>query len=595
MKMKRIAILASGNGSNAENLARYFENDPCISVRVLLYDRENAPVCAKMQPYGIETIYFPRQIWKDEPDKIIDTLQSRDIDLIVLAGFLSFVDSKIIHAYDRRIINLHPSLLPKFGGKGMWGMHVHQAVVDAEEKESGITVHYVSDQIDGGEIIAQFKCDVAADETPESLAQKIHKLEHRHLPEVVRSLLTKNVYNLRIEDFDYPLPDEKIAKHPIAERDKCKLLLYRGGEISQHVFSDIADLLPDRSMLVYNNTRVINARLRFRKPEGGATIEIFCLEPLNPVDYALSFAATGECEWLCFVGNSKRWKAGRLSLPLIVDGKETLLHAEREGRNGNAFNIRFSWDAAGATFASILEAAGEIPIPPYLNRNTEPSDSVDYQTVYSRIEGSVAAPTAGLHFTEKTLAAIDKKGIARRELTLHVGAGTFQPVKSETIGEHEMHTEFISVTRQLIDELIDAKGKIIAVGTTSVRTLESLYYIGAALRENPDNPESALHVPQWMPYEHGDNLTARQALEAIASYMDANRLDRLVGSTQIIIAPGYKFHLVDGIVTNFHQPQSTLLLLVSAFVDGNWRAIYDYALSHNFRFLSYGDASLLLR
>lgn len=400
------------------------------------------------------------------------------------------------------------------------------------------------------------------------------------------------VYDIRIEDFNYPLPDERIAKHPLQERDKCKLLLYRGGECSEHVFSEIPDLLPADSTLVYNNTRVINARLRFRKPGGGALIEIFCLEPLAPTDYALSFASTEGCEWLCFVGNSKRWKEGRLALDLTVDGRAVTLYAERDGQSGNAFRIRFSWSDKSVTFASVLDAIGEIPIPPYLNRSTEPSDSEDYQTVYSHIEGSVAAPTAGLHFTEATLAALDSRGIRRRELTLHVGAGTFQPVKSDVIGDHQMHTEFISVTRSLIDDLINAPGRIIAVGTTSVRTLESLYYIGVALHDGDNDP---LHVKQWVPYNYTGGLSTKESLQAIANYMDANNLTHLVGSTQIIIAPGYEFHIVEGMVTNFHQPQSTLLLLVSAFVAGNWRAIYDYALARDFRFLSYGDASLLLR
>lgn len=405
----------------------------------------------------------------------------------------------------------------------------------------------------------------------------------------------QKVCGLRIEDFDYPLPDERIAKHPLTRRDECKLLLYRNGEVSEHVFSEIAGLLPEKSVLVYNNTRVINARLRFRKPGGGALIEIFCLEPLSPSDYALSFASSSGCEWLCFVGNSKRWKAGKLSQRLTVGGRELDFFAERAGRSGNASRIRFSWDDPAVTFASILDAVGEIPIPPYLNRGTEPSDASDYQTVYSHVEGSVAAPTAGLHFTERTLADIDRRGIRRCELTLHVGAGTFQPVKSDTIGGHEMHTEFISVTRGLVDDLIAAPGKIIAVGTTSVRTLESLYYIGLALHGNPADPEDALRVSQWIPYQSDGNLPTAEALKAIAEYMDNNGLSRLVGSTQIIIAPGYRFRLVDGIVTNFHQPQSTLLLLVSAFVDGRWRGIYDFALSRGFRFLSYGDASLLLR
>lgn len=405
--------------------------------------------------------------------------------------------------------------------------------------------------------------------------------------------MVSKVYDIRIEDYNYPLPDEKIAKHPIEQRDMCKLLLYRDGGISEHIFRDIPELLPESSTLVYNNTKVINARLRFRKPGGGALIEIFCLEPLTPRDYAQSFASAESCEWLCFVGNSKKWKQGALSLTLTVEDKDITLNAERCGQSGNAFKIRFSWDG-GVTFASVLDAIGEIPIPPYLNRDTEPSDSKDYQTVYSHIEGSVAAPTAGLHFTDRLLEEIDRKGIKRRELTLHVGAGTFQPVKAESIGGHEMHTEFISVTRQLIGDLLDATGKIIAVGTTSVRTLESLYYIGAALHDNPGDPQAALHVKQWIPYEYDNRLTAKEALQAIAAFMDSNGMEHLVGSTQVIIAPGYSFHIVDGIITNFHQPQSTLLLLVSAFVKGDWRKIYDYALSHDFRFLSYGDSCLLL-
>ena len=405
--------------------------------------------------------------------------------------------------------------------------------------------------------------------------------------------MEQKVYDIKIEDYSYPLPDEKIAKHPLEQRDMCKLLQYRNGNITEHVFRELPQLLPDNSTLIYNNTKVINARLRFRKPGGGALIEIFCLEPLSPRDYAQAFASTSCCEWLCFVGNSKKWKQGELALELQAENKNITLRATRCGQSGNAFKINFAWDG-GVTFASVLDATGEIPIPPYLNRDTEPSDSNDYQTVYSHIEGSVAAPTAGLHFTQQVLDDIDRRGIKRCELTLHVGAGTFQPVKAESIGGHEMHTEFISVTRELIGNLIEAKGKIIAVGTTSVRTLESLYYIGVALHDNPDNPQEALHVKQWIPYEYDNRLPSREALLEIAEYMDAHGMERLVGSTQVIIAPGYQFHIVDGIITNFHQPQSTLLLLVSAFVKGNWRKIYDYALAHDFRFLSYGDSCLLL-
>ena len=405
-----------------------------------------------------------------------------------------------------------------------------------------------------------------------------------------------DIRNIKIEDFNYPLPDERIAKHPLEQREQCKLLLYRNSEISEHRFADVPALLPERSMLVYNNTRVINARLRFRKPGGGAVIEIFCLEPVMPRDYAQIFQTTQSCTWLCFVGNSKRWKSGELSLAVDINGSAVTLSALRGERRGNAFEIIFTWNNAEVTFASILDAVGEIPIPPYLNRSTEPGDSTDYQTVYSHIDGSVAAPTAGLHFTDSVLAECDSRGIVRRELTLHVGAGTFQPVKSETIGGHDMHTEFISVSRSLLVELRDASAPIIAVGTTSVRTLESLYYIGVILHDNPDASEQDLCVGQWMPYTVGSPISTSQALQAIIDYLDRIQSDTYIGSTQIMIAPSFQFHVISGMITNFHQPQSTLLLLVSAFVgDGNWRRIYDFALSHDFRFLSYGDGSLLLR
>ena len=403
------------------------------------------------------------------------------------------------------------------------------------------------------------------------------------------------IKDIQIKDFNYPLDDERIAKHPLAEREKCKLLFYQNKQIKDLHFYDIPDLLPENSMLVYNNTRVINARLRFQKPNGGATIEIFCLEPISPRDYAQVFQTNGECRWLCFVGNSKRWKTGSLTQDVKVSGITVTISATRGQQLGNAFEIIFNWNNENVTFASLLEAIGEIPIPPYLNRKTEESDSEDYQTVYSHIEGSVAAPTAGLHFTDEVLAECDKRGIIRRELTLHVGAGTFQPVKSENIGEHAMHTEFISVERSLLEELIKAEGNVVAVGTTSVRTLESLYYIGITLLENPDADENELRVKQWAPYEKEHSISTKDALQAIIDYIDKQGLDKYIGSTQIMIAPSFKFRIIKGMITNFHQPQSTLLLLVSAFVDGNWNEIYDYALSHDYRFLSYGDSSLLLR
>ncbi len=394
-----------------------------------------------------------------------------------------------------------------------------------------------------------------------------------------------NPREIAIEDYNYPLPDERIAKHPLAERDRCKLLLRRAdGTVEDHIFAELPELLPANAMLVYNNTRVINARLRFRK-ESGALIEIFCLEPVMPADYALNFATDGAngVEWQCFVGNSKRWKEGELR-GIVGD---SVLSAERVEKIGNASIVRFKWTGS-KSFAEIIAEAGELPIPPYLNRATEESDSTDYQTVFSRIDGSVAAPTAGLHFTPELLAAIDAKGIQRRELTLHVGAGTFQPVKSEKIGEHEMHSEFISVDRRLIEELAETDRPIIAVGTTSVRTLESLYHLGCRAAMGLSINE----LQQWYPYDpKHPRLSRREALQALAKVCG----DRLVASTRVIIAPGYDYKVVDGIITNFHQPQSTLLLLVSALIGPDWRAVYDHALATNYRFLSYGDACLFLR
>lgn len=404
-----------------------------------------------------------------------------------------------------------------------------------------------------------------------------------------------DIRHIRIEDYNYPLPDERIARHPLADRAACKLLLRDcRGEISEHVFSELPSLLPEDSMLIYNNTRVINARLRFRKGENndGALIEIFCLEPDTPADYAVSFASTGRCSWKCFVGNSKRWKDGTLSMPLEIEGVAVTLNATRIGREGNASVVEFSWDNPAVTFSQIISAAGEIPIPPYLNRSTEATDSTDYQTVYSHIDGSVAAPTAGLHFTDEILAEISHRGIPRRELTLHVGAGTFQPVKSDEIGEHEMHSEFIAIPVTLIRELASTTRRIIAVGTTSVRTLESLYHAGRLIAAGQWYGE----VPQWTPYESSSipDIPVESALTAVADYAENQGIDTFMAQTRIIIAPGYTYKVVSGMVTNFHQPQSTLLLLVSAFTGGDWRPMYDFALSHAFRFLSYGDASLLL-
>ena len=400
--------------------------------------------------------------------------------------------------------------------------------------------------------------------------------------------------NIRIEDYDYLLPDERIAKFPLQQRDNSQLLVYRDGNIDCRRFSDLPSQLPDDVMLIFNNTRVIQARMHFRKTTG-AVIEIFCLEPLAPVDYALSLQSTSSCRWLCLIGNAKKWKEGSLQLAFDHAGREVTLSATRGVQQGDGFEVEFAWDDSSITFGELLETLGELPIPPYLNRATEESDKTTYQTVYSKVEGSVAAPTAGLHFTPEVLHAVREKGIPTHELTLHVGAGTFKPVKSDTIAMHEMHTEYLSVQRSLIEQLCVSDRRVVAVGTTSVRTLESLYYIALTLYRNPQATPDELHVEQWAPYGDNPQLSRAKAMQLLLDYLDRIGADRLVSATRIIIAPGYQFHIVDGIVTNFHQPRSTLLLLVSAFVAGDWRSIYDYAMSHDFRFLSYGDSSLLWR
>ena len=403
----------------------------------------------------------------------------------------------------------------------------------------------------------------------------------------------KDTKHIKISEFNYPLPDERIAKFPLSTRDESKLLVYRHGEVSEDRFTSLPSYLEPGEMMVFNNTKVIQARLHFRK-ETGALIEVFCLEPIQPNDYVLSFQQTRQCSWLCMVGNLKKWKEGTLNREVEVKGRTITLSATRGECRGTSHWIDFAWDDETLTFADVLEAVGELPIPPYLNRETQESDKQTYQTVYSKIKGSVAAPTAGLHFTERVLKSLDEHGIDREELTLHVGAGTFKPVKSEEIEGHEMHTEYISVNRRTIEKLIAHGGKTIAVGTTSVRTLESLYYIGVLIHQNPEANQEELHVKQWMPYEPHPMLTPVESLQGILSYLDRHGMEALHTSTQIIIAPGYEYKIVKKIVTNFHQPQSTLLLLVSAFVKGDWKKIYDYALSHDFRFLSYGDSSLLI-
>lgn len=413
--------------------------------------------------------------------------------------------------------------------------------------------------------------------------------------------------HIKIKDFNYHLPDERIAKFPLAERDSSKLLLYRKGEVQEDTFVNLPQYLPEGALMVFNNTKVIQARLHFRK-ETGALIEVFCLEPAVPHDYVLMFQQIRSCSWYCMIGNLKKWKNGALKRTVTVRGQEIELTVTRGEMHGNSHRVDFVWNSDEVTWAEILDAVGELPIPPYLNRETQESDKETYQTVYSKIKGSVAAPTAGLHFTERVLEALDRHGIDREEVTLHVGAGTFKPVKSEEIEGHEMHTEYICVNKRTIEKLIAHGGACIAVGTTSVRTLESLYYIGVYLETHPDASEEELHVQQWTPYEYAEQtrpqgsepdgrpeaLTTVEALQNILDYLERNELSALHTSTQIIIAPGYTYHVVRMMVTNFHQPQSTLLLLVSAFVHGDWHKIYDYALEHDFRFLSYGDSSLLI-
>ena len=399
--------------------------------------------------------------------------------------------------------------------------------------------------------------------------------------------------HIKISDFNYPLPDERIAKFPLSERDHSKLLVYRHGAVSEDIFTSLPNYLEKGEMMVFNNTKVIQARLHFQK-ETGALIEVFCLEPAAPNDYALNFQQTERCSWLCMIGNLKKWKEGTLRRTVEVKGREVVFTATRKEAYGTSHWIDFDWNDAELTFADLLEAVGELPIPPYLNRKSEESDKRTYQTVYSKIKGSVAAPTAGLHFTERVLKALDEKGIDREELTLHVGAGTFKPVKSSEIEGHEMHTEYVSVKRSTFVKLLAHQCKTIAVGTTSVRTLESLYYLAEIVRKNPNAEQNDLHVSQWTPYEGNHEMTTEEAIHTLLDYMDRHGLETLHASTQIIIAPGYEYRIVKKMVTNFHQPQSTLLLLVSAFVHGDWKTIYDYALAHDFRFLSYGDSSLLI-
>lgn len=394
-----------------------------------------------------------------------------------------------------------------------------------------------------------------------------------------------------IEDYDYNLPEERIAKYPLAERDQSKLLVYNEGALSESVFNNISNCLPENSLLVSNNTKVIRARIEFFK-DTGARIEVFCLEPYKPSDYNIAFASNERCKWLCIVGNLKRWKQGVLERKIQIGKQEIILKVERESVIGESHLVEFSWDNPQFTFSELLESTGNIPIPPYLNRKSESSDNERYQTIYSKHKGSVAAPTAGLHFTEKVFNALNAKGITRHEVTLHVGAGTFKPVKTNTIGEHEMHYEHFIITRDTIPPLINALSKITAVGTTTVRTLESLYWLGVKCLSNKFE-DGKWVLNQWEAYELPQNIDPKEALMALHKHLLSLNVDYVNAATGIMIAPGYKMRVINIIVTNFHQPRSTLLLLIAAIVGEKWKEIYKYALDNGFRFLSYGDSCVL--
>lgn len=407
-----------------------------------------------------------------------------------------------------------------------------------------------------------------------------------------------DIRNIKISDFTYTLPDEKIAKYPLPERDSSRLLIYKDSQIAGSEFSLLPEHLPENSLLIFNNTRVIHARLHFRKVSG-AIIEIFCLSPYEPEDYVINFQQRGECSWTCMIGNARKWKDEVLSMEIDINGVGVTINAQKvpesdkSTKNNSDVTVKFTWDNESFTFSELLEVAGKLPIPPYLNRPAEEKDDETYQTLYSQVEGSVAAPTAGLHFTPEVMDRLASKGIQTAEVTLHVGAGTFKPVKSEVIAGHEMHTEFISVPKETIEKIINHTGDLIVVGTTSMRTVESLYYIGKKLRDNIDIESCNLSVNQWDPYEEEESVNPFIALRFILDYLEQTGQDQLISATSLMIVPGYTFHYPDAMITNFHQPQSTLLLLVSAFAGDDWQNIYEYALNNNFRFLSYGDSSLL--
>lgn len=410
---------------------------------------------------------------------------------------------------------------------------------------------------------------------------------------------------ISIKDYTYSLPEERIAKYPLKQRDESKLLIFNDKKIFTRSFKHLADYLSPKDLLVFNNTKVIQARLLFQKPEQGSVIEIFCLEPLNPADYNLAFQKRKDCVWKCIVGNLKKWKQGPLSLAPALSGEALpYLEATLEYNHHTWQEIRFSWSSED-TFGDILDKTGNTPIPPYLNRASEPIDKDRYQTVYSKHKGSVAAPTAGLHFTPKTLLDINKKGLSQGNVTLHVGAGTFKPVQTDDVLQHEMHSEYFTVTRSLLEQMIHCQGDIIAVGTTSLRTLESLYWLGVQLFQKNqstsalDNagisPSKSFHINQWDPYNNLNDITLKESINLLLQFLDSQQSDTLHATTQIMIVPGYSFKVTDKLITNFHQPQSTLLLLVSAFIGESWKEVYQYALQNDYRFLSYGDSSLLIR
>lgn len=396
--------------------------------------------------------------------------------------------------------------------------------------------------------------------------------------------------DIDLKKLQYPLPNKKIAKYPLLARDESKLLVYNNGKISDHKFHELPELIPQDSLLVFNNTRVMHARLIFRKPTG-AKIEIFCLEPQNPGNYEEAFLTKHKCVWKCLIGNQKKWKEGYLEENVNYKGKIVGLKATQIDKQENL--VQFEWDNPNLTFSDIIDKAGDIPIPPYLNRESETGDEQWYQTVYSKTKGSVAAPTAGLHFTDAVLTKLQDRGIQAIELTLHVGAGTFKPIQG-SLEKHEMHTEHFMINKKQVYEIACAPGRIVAVGTTSVRTLESIYWLGVKIlkRENIDAQE--LFIDQWEAYSSEVEILPSVAIRAVLDYMEKREMERIEGYTKIIIVPGYKFRVIQAMITNYHLPKSTLLLLISAFIGKSWEKVYDYALENNYRFLSYGDSSLLI-